>query len=134
MNKFTRSNSLSIIRIGAITIIVLIIVIYAFTRSFNYISGPELEIISPQNMSTIYAKTSEISGKASRISKILLNGYPISMDESGNWKKTIVVFPGINILTIQGFDKFDRTIEKRLTLWGDLEQTIPVSTSSQPLP
>jgi hypothetical protein len=56
------------------------------------------------------------------------------MDESGNWKKTIVVFPGINILTIQGFDKFDRTIEKRLTLWGDLEQTIPVSTSSQPLP
>jgi hypothetical protein len=47
-----------------------------------------------------------------------LNGQTITVDEAGNFSQTIIVFPGMNILTFHAHDQFGRDTDKQLQLFG----------------
>jgi len=128
----TRTTLIRLIKILAALVVVSIIVSYAIWRSLNYARGPHIDIFEPQDGSKIMTTTSTIRGKALRINNITLNGNPISIDESGNFGETIIVFPGINRLTLSGFDQFGRETLHSLTLLGTVPFPIQKAIQTPP--
>ncbi len=118
----SRSTNIRLIKWSLITLLFLIIAIFAFFRSLNYLKGPYIEINYPKNGAIISTKTIEISGVARRINKIYINDFSINIDEHGNWKETLIVFPGINKITLKVQDKFGRTSQKQLDIVGQINQ------------
>lgn len=118
--NFNRTATLRFIRLSIITIIALLIAVYAFSRSLNYIYGPQIEIFQPINGSAIASSTVTIIGRADRVNSLLLNGKTVFIDEAGNFKETIIVFPGMNVVTFVAHDQFDREVKSELELVGTL--------------
>jgi hypothetical protein len=115
---FTRRTTIRIIRAFLISLFSLCIIAYAVWRSFNYARGPSIDIYQPQNGAGIASSTVDIVGKAERIKALKLNGSEISIDEKGNFKQTIIVFPGMNIITLEAKDQFGRSVNDELVLVG----------------
>jgi len=105
-------------KISGIALIVLIIGAYAVWRSLNYARGPEIDIISPIQGASITTSTTDIIGKIQRAVNVSLNGRAINIDEQGNFKETLIVFRGTNILTFEAKDQFERSIKSELRLYG----------------
>lgn len=115
---FSRSSYIKIIKTSIVTVVVIVIVIYIFLRSLNYIKGPNIDIIEPANGSVIEANSTTLRGQAERISNLFINGNPVTIDEQGNFDKTIGILEGTNIITFEGKDRFGRNTRTVLTLFG----------------
>jgi len=118
----SRTQNLRLVKIASVLVLLLIVATFAIFRSFNYFQGPGLEIYAPINGSIIESSIIKISGQAVRITKISLNGRPINVDEKGNWSETLIVFPGLNLITIKVQDQFGRTVSKQLDIVGQTNQ------------
>ncbi len=116
----TRTTLIRLLKILAAIIGVAIIIGYAAWRSFNYVQGPHIDIFEPVNGSSILKTTVIIRGQAVRINNMTLNGQPIAIDESGNFAEAVIIFPGINRLTLAGQDQFGRNSSSELILLGTL--------------
>jgi len=117
-----RTKTLRFIRYGLIGLAAILIALYALSRSLNYIRGPQIEIFQPINGSTISTSTVTIIGRADRVNSLDLNGRTIFIDESGNFKETLLVFPGVNTITMTAHDQFDRSVQNTLELVGTSPQ------------
>ena len=47
-----------------------------------------------------------------------MNDNPIETDESGNFKETLVVFPGVNVISFNATDQFKRMVRAELRVFG----------------
>jgi len=112
----SRTSNNRLFKTIGVVFLSLIIVAYAVSRSLDYAKGPSIEISNPQNGITATSTTIEITGRALRVNEIFLNGNPILIDENGNWNETIILFPGLNKLTILGKDQFNRQTIKELDI------------------
>ncbi len=115
--NINRSNFIHIIKIGAIAVVIVLIASFAIWRSYNYIKGPYIEITSPQNLESINSTTTTIVGIAHRINTVKINGKPINIDESGNFKETFLLMKGTNRFVISGNDLFDRYTKIELDIY-----------------
>ncbi len=95
-----------------------LIIAFAISRSLNYVRGPEIEIFWPENGTTATTSTITMNGQVLRVNKLFLNGDMIATDENGLWKKTLIIFPGLNKITILAEDQFGREIRKELDIVG----------------
>ncbi|MES2314519.1 MAG: hypothetical protein V4524_01095 [Patescibacteria group bacterium] len=120
--NLNRTATLRLIRLSAITLVAVIIIVYAFFRSLNYIHGPEINIFQPIDGSALASSTVTIIGQATRVNSLSMNGKTVFIDESGNFKETLLVFPGMNIITFTAHDQFGRTKTRQLQLVGTLEK------------
>lgn len=113
----TRTTTLRLFSVGTIVLVALVIIAYAVWRSLNYARGPEIVISSPSHGASIVSTTTKIIGQALRVKEISLNGKPISVDEQGNFTETIILFPGVNIVTLTAKDQFDRDTFKQIQIY-----------------
>lgn len=111
-----RDDTKRLLKIITISIIVLIIVTYAFFTSLDYLKGPKIIIKEPANGSTIATSSVEIIGIASRIQNITINGKPVIIDKEGNFNEILILVEGYNVSLFKAVDKFDRTAEYKLEL------------------
>jgi hypothetical protein len=118
----SRTETIRFAKTTAIIVLILFVVTFVVYRSLNYIKGPSITIDFPQNGSIVKTKNIVISGNAQRINKITLNGYPIFIDEQGNWKENLIIFDGLNKITIYAEDQFGRTTSKQLDIIGQTNQ------------
>ncbi len=120
--NITRTTTLKLIKITSITIVALIIIIYAISRSLDYTRGPKIDITEPKNGATIAlsaaSSTVDIVGILERAHNLTINGSPVVIDEQGHFKQTIVIFEGINRPTLTVTDQFNRTTETTLEIVG----------------
>lgn len=114
---FTRTTLLRIIKTGSAILVILIIVAYALWRSFTYVQGPHITITEPQNGDTVFSTTTIIRGSVERANDITLNGKSISIDEQGVFAENIILFPGVNIITLEAHDQFDRSVKTELRVY-----------------
>jgi len=112
----TRTESIRILRTSVIVLVALAIIGYAIWRSLDYARGPAIVISAPENGSTILSSTTDVIGRADRVNSLSVNGKAISLDERGNFKETLIVFPGLNLITIDASDQFGRRTEKQLEI------------------
>lgn len=114
----TRASYIKTIKITMIAIMVLFIGGYAISRSLNYVRGPSIEILEPTENSATTSKMIFLRGKADRSNNVILNGNSIEIDEQGNFGQYIIIFPGLNILTIEARDQFERKTQTILHIVG----------------
>ncbi len=95
-----------------------LIIAYAIWRSLNYARGPHIDIFEPANGSATTTNTITVRGRSERINNLTLNGNPIFIDEQGNFSEVIILFSGINRLTIAGRDQFGRDTQTRIEVVG----------------
>ncbi len=117
----TRTTVIRSLKFLVIIVFIGLVVAFAFSRVLNYARGPSLEILEPANGTTISSSTVSLSGRVQRVNKLFLNGNMITTDEAGYWRETLIVFPGLNKITIVAEDRFDRKISKNLDLFGNTE-------------
>jgi hypothetical protein len=110
----TRTQLIRNLKIGIIVLAALIIASYGAWRSLDYARGPVITVFQPIDGSMIASSTAEIIGRADRVNDLTINGRPISLDEQGNFKETLIVFPGVNIITLDAKDQFGRSTEKQI--------------------
>ena len=113
----TRTTTLRLFRVGTVVLVALVITAYAVWRSLNYARGPEIVVFSPSHGASVVSTTTKITGQALRVKEISLNGKPISVDEQGNFAETIILFPGVNFVTITARDQFGRDTFKEIQIY-----------------
>lgn len=104
------------IKITAVLLLTLSIIGYSLFQARNLIRGPIIEIINPQNGSSLAKSLITIEGVARNISYISLNDRQIFIDEEGRFEEQLLLSYGYNIMTIKAKDKFGRNAEKTLEL------------------
>jgi len=109
---------LSRVRIGqTVFLIFLILMIFFGYILFQYryaFINPPLRITSPKNLSTVSSSTIKVTGKTDSNSTVYVNKDAVSVDSSGNFEKTIIVFPGKNLIDVKVVNKFSKQSEQKI--------------------
>lgn len=90
------------------------IVGYAYFTMRDYFAGPQIEIFSPKEYAIVEHELIEVRGVSKRISAITLNDRPIFVDERGEFREQLLLYPGYNILKVAAQDRYGRTVEKKI--------------------
>ena len=109
-------NAFSILRASLISLFVIMIVGYSGFHAKKLISGPIIDIYTPQNGATYNQTLIEIEGRARNIAYISLNGRAIFTDKNGYFKEKFLLSPGYNVIKLDAQDKFKNSTEKRLEI------------------
>ena len=94
----------------------LIIIFYGIYRSQNLITGVKIRDVNIVDGTKITESIMNIAGNAKNANKLYLNGREISVDQSGNFKETIALLSGYNVVNIKASDKFGNVDEKNYKL------------------
>ena len=105
------------LRVLIVIIFVLVISGYSLFQAHNILSGPQIALASTVTSGAVVGQQAiDISGKAKNISFISLDDRPIYIDESGNFKEKLLLYPGYNIIRLYARDKFGAETEKKVEL------------------
>ncbi|OHA93066.1 MAG: hypothetical protein A2W51_02365 [Candidatus Zambryskibacteria bacterium RIFCSPHIGHO2_02_39_10] len=109
-------NATSLLRITLFSILGMVIVGYSIFQAWKLISGPIIDIYTPQNGATYSQTLIEIEGRARNISYLNLNDRPIFTNKNGYFKEKLLLSPGYNIIKLDAKDKFKNYTKKRLEI------------------
>ncbi len=115
MTKNSRTIK-TVLRGILIVLTVLIILGYAYFRTQDYLGGPQVTILTPQNGETTHDPLLTIQGQTKNIADITLNDRKIFTDKKGIFKEEILLHCGYNIITVTATDKFNKEIKKRIEI------------------
>lgn len=109
------------LKIGAISLIILIIGLYISFNSRSLLLGPQISVFEPISGSTFDDPFIEIKGEAKNISFINLDDNPIYVNEEGYFNEKLLLSPGLSIIKVDAIDKFGRekTIFLKYTYTGN---------------
>lgn len=120
------------VTIALIATAAVLIVIYAYLQSREFLRGPQVVITSPADGSVFTESLVTVEGVASNVSIISLNDAPIFIDQSGHFREKLLLQSGYNILTVSAQDRFGKKVRKKLELiYKEPEKKL--ATSSAPI-
>ncbi len=111
-------NAKKILKIVGLSVFFIFIVVYALGRSHDLIFGVRIKNVNIVDGAKMASAVLELSGNAKNATNLTLNGREISIDETGNFKETIALLSGYNIVNIKATDKFGYSDEKNFRLIG----------------
>ncbi len=82
----------------------------------NSLIGPTLIINTPSPGQTLSSSVTTITGKATNISFLYLNGRQIYTNELGIFEETVLVPQGYNVLTLEAIGRFNKKIVRTVTV------------------
>jgi hypothetical protein len=94
--------------------IVLSAVTYGLFRAYPLVVGPKITIVNLKDGDTVPDTTFTLSGNVVRAREITLQGKPITIDDHGDFKETLVAAPPYTILVLVATDKYGATETKTL--------------------
>lgn len=100
-----------------IVVIILIFVVFMGYLLFQYryaFLNPPLNIISPQNNTVISSSTIDVIGRTDANATVYIDKNITSVNQNGNFSKTINVFPGETVITVRVINKFSRETEQQI--------------------
>ncbi|MCR4330887.1 MAG: hypothetical protein NUV49_03345 [Patescibacteria group bacterium] len=109
-------NTKLIIKTSVLAIIIVGVIGYSYYQARDFLMGPSVTILSPQNGAGLKDALVDITGRAKNISHIALNDRPISIDEVGAFSEKLLLSPGYNIMEITARDRFGRGTTEILEL------------------
>lgn len=101
-----------IVKMALIAVLLLFMVIYGFARSKDLIFGVKIRNVNITDGMKAENDVLEITGNAKNAKALALNGREISIDQNGNFKETIALHLGYNIVDIKAKDDFGGKDEK----------------------
>ncbi len=109
-------NAISILKICALSLLVVVIAGYSLFQAQKLLAGPVIQIFTPQNGATYSQTLIEIDGQAKNIAYINLNDKQMFTDKNGNFSEKLLLSPGYNVVKLDAWDKFGKQTEKKLQL------------------
>jgi len=100
-----------------IAVVLVILVGYGALEAAPLLAGPDLVLTTPLEGSTARDGMVEVTGVATRVNSLSLNGAPLLIDEAGNFSRLIVLPRGSAILTLTASDRFGRSITKETSVY-----------------
>lgn len=105
-----------LLKIWASLGVILVILGYGGFKAKDLAQGPKLEITSPFDGQAFRDGLVSITGTASNVSFLTLNGGKIFTDESGKYSEKILLSNGYNKITVEAEDRFGRKVTRILQL------------------
>ena len=102
-----------ILRNILIVLVICVIGGYAGFQSKKIISGPQITIQNPKSTSA-NSSAVDVQGIVKNVSVVTLNDRLIPIDEAGNFKEKILLYPGYNVIKVEAKDKFGASVTKEL--------------------
>ncbi len=102
------------LKIGLFSCFGLIIIIYSLFQAWKLITGPVIEIYTPQNGATYNQTMIELYGRALNTAYLNLDDRPIFTDKDGYFREKLLLSPGYNIIKLDATDKFKAYTQKTL--------------------
>lgn len=97
-----------------IIFIFIILLVYILFQYRYAIMNPPLKIDSPNENEAVFSQTIAVIGKTDPNASLFVNNDPVSLDNRGNFKKTITVFTGKTTIIIKVVNYFGKeTIAER---------------------
>ena len=109
-------NLKKIVKITGFSAFFLLIIIFAFSRSKDLIVGVKIKDANLTDGITVIDNIITVAGNAKNAVNLNLNGREISIDQEGNFKETIALLLGYNIINIKARDKFGYEDEENYKL------------------
>ena len=107
-------NAISTLKTSLFTLLGLVIVVYSLFQGWKLLTGPVIDIESPENGATYSQALIEVSGRARNTAYLNLNGRAIFTDKEGKFSEKLLLSPGYNIIKLDATDKFKARTEKKL--------------------
>lgn len=108
MNPFLKFR---ITTVGGI-IVMLIVIGYGFSKSYNLINGVSLTVSGIPTDSIAHNPYLQMSGNAKNAVLLSLNGRPITINKQGVWQDAVILSKGYNMITVLARDKFGKETRK----------------------
>lgn len=118
-----QNQAKKIVKIGALSILFLLIAIFVFFNSRNIIFGIKIRNVNIVDNQKFTGSILKITGNAKNALFISLNDREISVDQKGNFEETIALLPGYNVIEISAKDKFGNSDEKNYKVIYDASET-----------
>ena len=116
----TESFSVSKFKLKQTAILIIVIFLlfmgYILFQYRGAFLNPPLEITSPKNGVIISSSEVTVSGKTDSNTTVYVEKNAVSVDQNGNFKTTITVFPGKTTITISVINKFSRETDKQIKI------------------
>lgn len=109
-------DSKKIIKISLISVFFILILGYALFVSKDLIFGVKIRDVNLIDGATLTESVQKVSGNARHAIHLTLNGREISINQAGDFRETIALLPGYNIITIRAEDKFGYVDEENYKL------------------
>jgi hypothetical protein len=90
--------------------VLFVLISYGLFEAWPLLAGPSLSVTSPQNQATYADGIVTVTGKASRIALLSLDGASVLHDKDGSFSSTLTFPHGESILTFVATDRFGRHI------------------------
>jgi cytoskeletal protein RodZ len=101
----------TLLLVGIVFVFLIAYVLFQYRYAFI---NPPLTVYTPKDRSVVATQELEVSGKTEPETNIIINDDPVTVDQSGNFLKTISVFPGNFILNIEAENKFGKKTSKKI--------------------
>lgn len=98
---------------------------YLYRKLDNFISTPELIILNPETNSVVYDSQVILSGRTDEGNNVFINNQPVLVDENGNFKESLVLRVGINVISVRSINRFDKEAVRELSVDAQYEVNIP---------
>lgn len=92
-----------------IPLLFLVLALYLLFQYKDAIFSPAVTISAPSENQTLKSTLVVVSGSTNPENVVYINSFPVSVDDNGNFKKTISVFPGKAQITIKVVNRFNKT-------------------------
>jgi hypothetical protein len=66
----------------------------------------------------------KMSGKTKNVSDIIIGDRKIYIDTEGGFSEDILLYPGINLITIKSLDRFGKEVKKEVSIYYSSKLTI----------
>jgi hypothetical protein len=116
-----QNNAKKILKITFLSVFFLFILIFTFFNSKDLLLGVKIKKVNIINNSKVTESVFEITGLARNAKNLTLNDREISIDQKGNFRETVVLLPGYNLIEIKALDKFGNSDEKNYKLIYEAE-------------
>ncbi len=113
-----------LVRTGLIILLFLFIIIYARSRTSFLSQGVSLSVENLEDGQKFSSRVLNLEGTAKRAVMLTINNREVLIDENGDFKDTLILYPGLNILTIEAQDKFENYKQLRYSVWNTSETNV----------
>ncbi len=97
-----------------IPLLFLALIFYLVFQYKDAFISPSVNVSTPKENETVSSTLILVSGTTNPENVVYVNNFPVSVDENGNFKKSISVFSGKALINIKVVNRFNKTTEKTL--------------------
>ena len=92
-------------------LVLLLLLSYILFQYRYALINPPLQIDSPKENSIISSQSVVITGKTDPNATLFVNNVSVSLDQNGNFKKNVDLFPGKSTVVIKAVNRFGKQTE-----------------------